>query len=534
MNWNVDYKELIPFLGKTIYRPENVLVELCSNSYDADASIVEISTKGESHQVLIKDDGSGMNRDDLAELVTIARSKKRQMIENDVRTPNFNRRLLGSFGIGIISFFALGDFIRIFTLKQGQKPLFLEIEKIFGADGKIQDIKISEPLESDEYRQHLLDPEHGTTVEINNNTLNLRSREIYQLIRYKLSNLPLSDDFKIRLNELEIKKDDFDESSWMKKEFNFTLDNIDPSYKASCSIYVNHQTPIYPIAERGIYLVVNGRVIEKDLYSMLYPELTSPATIAARVRGFIEADFLQKSIQANREDFFDSEIISEIKDRIKETVQKVINDYIAQGLAEKQEQTYTQLLQRIEEARNKFHAPNKYLKQLGINFASNPEFEQEVVLIIAQLCQKGLLPFQILDYNSGSHIDCIVKWPLKQEKRDPNFISELEIETTLDHFFDHNHDFKTKPDVCCWEIKPADFERKKKKYINDRPDSIVSIELKDGMDKEHFGHQKEMHFTISRVHNVLTTFILRVYVISELIEQLCKTNAVAPSETKDA
>ena len=534
MNWNVDYKELIPFLGKTIYRPENVLVELCANSYDADASIVEISTKGESQQILIKDDGSGMDRDDLDELVTIAKSKKRQMIENDVSTPKFNRRLLGSFGIGIISFFALGGFIRIFTLKQRQKPLFLEIEKSFGADGKIQDIKISEPLESEEYRQHLLDPEHGTTIEINNNTLNLRSKEIYQLIRYKLSNLPLSDDFKIRLNDLEIKKDDFDESSWIKKEFNFTLDNIDPSYKARCSIYVNHQTPVYPVEKRGVYLVVNGRVIEKNLYSMLYPELTSPATIAARVRGFIEADYLQKSIQANREDFFDSEIISEIKDRIKNPVQEVINDYIAQGLAEKQEQTYTQLLQRIEEARNKFHAPNKYLKQLGINFASNPEFEQEVVLIIAQLCQKGLLPFQILDYNSGSHIDCIVKWPLKQEKRDPNFISELEVETSLDHFFDHNHDFKTKPDVCCWEIKPADFERKRKKYINDRPESIVSIELKDGMDKEHFGHQKEMHFTIRRAHNVLTTFILRVYVISELIEQLCKTNAVAPSEAKDA
>jgi len=62
----------------------------------------------------------------------------------------------------------------------------------------------------------------------------------------------------------------------------------------------------------------------------------------------------------------------------------------------------------------------------------------------------------------------------------------------------------------------------------------VGIELKDGMDKEHFGHQKEMHFTIRRAHNVLTTFILRVYVISEAITQLCKTNAVVPTEAKHA
>jgi hypothetical protein len=337
--------------------------------------------------------------------------------------------------------------------------------------------------------------------------------------------LPLSDNFKIFFNALEIKKDDFDELNWIKKEFSFTLDNIDPSYESKCNIYVNVVNPIHPVEKRGVYIVVNGRLIEKNLYSLLYPDLTSPATIAARVRGFVEADYLQKSIQANREDFFDSAIVNEIKERIKEPIQEIINDYITQGLAEKQEQTYTELLQRIEEAKNKFNAPNNYLKQLGLSFMSNPEFEQEVVLIIAQLCQKNLLPFQILDYNSGSHIDCIVKWPLTQNKRDPYFISELEVETSLDHFFEHNHDFRTKPDVCCWEIKPADFERKKERYIESHPSSIVRIELKDGQDIDHFKHQKEMHFTIKEVHNEERTFILRVYVISEIISKACEAPA---------
>ena len=521
MDWNVDYKELIPFLGRTIYRPENVLVELCANSYDADSSMVEISTKGESEQILIKDDGCGMDMEDLNELVTIARSKKREMIENGETTPKFDRRLLGSFGIGIVSFFALGGFIRIFTLKEGKKPLFLEIKKIFDGNKKLQSIKISDPIEREEYKQHLLNPEHGTTIEINNNKLDFTRN--YNLVRYKLSNLPLCDNFRMKLNDLEIKKDDFDESSWIKKEFDFTLDNIDPSYKSKCSIYVNYQTTIEPF-KRGIYLVVNGRAIEKDLYSALYPELTSPAAIAARVRGLINADYLQKSIQANREDFFDSEIINEIKNKIKTPLNQLIEDYLIQRSTEEIEQKYTELLQRVEKAKNKFAAPNRYLKQLELNFTSNPEFEQEVVLIIAQLCQKELLPFQILDYNSGSHIDCVVKWPLSQNKRDPNFISELEVETSLDHFFDHNHDFRTKPDVCCWEIKAADFERKKRRYINDRPESIVDIELKEGTDKKHFGHQKEMHFTIREAHNELKTFILRVYVISEIIKNLCKNS----------
>jgi len=466
-----------------------------------------------------------MDMEDLNELVTIAKSKKRRMIESGETTPKFHRRLLGCFGIGIVSFFALGDFIRIFTLKEEQKPLFLEIRKIFDKNKKLQSIDISDPIEGEEYEQHLLHPEHGTTIEVNNNKLDFMRN--YKLIRLKLSNLPLSDNFKMKLNDLEIKKDDFDESSWSKREFDFTLDNIDPAYKSRCSIYVNHQAPIDQ-HKRGVYLVVNGRVIEKDLYSALYPELTSPATIAARVRGFIRANYLEKSIQASREDFFNTDIVNEIKDKIKNPLQQVINDYIIQRSTEEKQQMYTDLLQRVEKAKNKFNAPNKYLKQLGINFASNPEFEQELVLIIAQLCQKGLLPFQILDYNSASHIDCIVKWPLSQSKRDPNFISELEVETSLDHFFDHNHDFRTKPDICCWQIEPAYFERKKKKYIDDRPESIESIVLKDGADKEHFGHQKEMHFTLREAHNELKTFILRVYVISEVLEELCK------KETKDA
>ncbi|MFQ5885688.1 MAG: ATP-binding protein [Anaerolineae bacterium] len=304
MDWKVDFKELIPFLGKTIYRPENVLVELCANSYDADASIVEISTRGESEQILVRDDGCGMDMEDLEEVVTIAKSKKRTMIENDETTPKFHRRLLGSFGIGIVSFYTLGDFIRIFTLKKGLSPLFMEIRKVYDENGRLEDIEISGPIEDETYRQHLLNPEQcesGTTIEINNKKLDFTRISNYKLIRHKLSNLPLSSDFKIKLNGIEVKKDDFDEANWVTKEFDFTLDNVDSSYHSNCRIYVNHQTPIDHY-KRGIYLVVNGRVIEKDLYAMLYPDLESPATIAARVRGFIEADYLQNSIQANREE----------------------------------------------------------------------------------------------------------------------------------------------------------------------------------------------------------------------------------------
>jgi HSP90 family molecular chaperone len=347
MKWKVDFKELIPFLGKTIYKPENVLVELCANSYDADAALVEITTGGESEQILIQDNGCGMGKSDLDELVTLAKSKKRRMIEKGEVTPKYKRKLLGSFGIGVVSFLALGDFIRIFTLKEGEVPLFLEIKKVYDEDKKLKNIEISDPIESNEYKQHLLGREEctsGTTMEVNNNKINFMKD--YDFILYKLSNLPLSKNFKIKFNGKEIKRDDFGSANWIKRDFEFTLDNIDPSYRSKASIYVNHEAPI-DAYKRGVYLVVNGRVIEDDLYADLYPDLSSPAAIAARVRGLIEANYMDKSIQANREAFFDTEIVNEIKSRVKTPLQQLIDDYIVQMKTFEKEQAYTDLLQRI-------------------------------------------------------------------------------------------------------------------------------------------------------------------------------------------
>jgi HSP90 family molecular chaperone len=129
MEWRVDIKELLTLLGKTIYRPENVLVELAANSYDADASKVEIVSSGESKMIQIKDDGCGMDLSDIDELITVAKSKKRKMLENEETTPIYNRKLLGCFGIGIISFLSLGNIIRIFTCREDCTPIFLSYRK---------------------------------------------------------------------------------------------------------------------------------------------------------------------------------------------------------------------------------------------------------------------------------------------------------------------------------------------------------------------------------------------------------------------
>ncbi|MFC2072377.1 ATP-binding protein [Chloroflexota bacterium] len=121
MEWQVAMTALLSLLGKTIYRPENVLVELAANSYDADASRVEITSSGESQMIQVKDDRCGMDLENIEELVTVAKSKKRTMMEQGLLTPIYKRRPLGCFGIGIISFLSLGRFIKVFTPRLSRK-----------------------------------------------------------------------------------------------------------------------------------------------------------------------------------------------------------------------------------------------------------------------------------------------------------------------------------------------------------------------------------------------------------------------------
>lgn len=529
MDWKVEITELLTLLGKTIYRPENVLVELAANSYDADSSRVEITSSGESRMIQIKDDGCGMDISDLDELITVAKSRKRSMLEHGENTPIYGRKLLGCFGIGIISFLSLGNLIKIFTCKEGGKPLFIAVEKHVDENGKPINISIENPIEDESYRMHLIDGNntaHGTTIELENSALDFST--IYRLIRHKLSNLPLGDNFKIFLNESEITQEDFTSNRWLLKPIQFVLDDIDPNYRSTgqINVYYDMDSPNDTLDDyrRGIYLKVHGRLIEENLYNLIRGKLTTPAAVDARIRGLVEADYLNKKIQANREDFFDDEIVKRICDRILPFVQQQINDYLELKSYVSEEVYVEDYRQRKENAIERTRSPHEHLSRLGVGFKYEPAYEQELILIIAQLSQLGHLPFQVISTSSGAHIDCFVEWPIEQDRRMPDFIGHLEIETSLDKFFTHQHDFRTKPEICCWNISERDFEHRKQAYIESHPQSIIGVELVTPTtdDCQHYGHQKEVHITTQDMHNERRTRILRVYVISEIVSNIAE------------
>ncbi|RZJ49252.1 MAG: hypothetical protein EOO44_18605 [Flavobacterium sp.] len=524
IEWSIDKTALIELLGKTIYRPENVLVEIAANSYDADASIVKIISSGENQKIQILDNGCGMDKADLKILTTIAKSKKKDFVENEILTPVFARQYLGSFGIGIISFLSLGNKITIFTKKNGEKSLCLIIQRKFNEDGKTDGIPISEVQDNDDFSMHLIDGNEtvsGTTIEIENTKLDLSNT--FNIIKYKLSNLPLSSNFKVELNNSDIKKDDYPNNNWESKEFKIKLEDLDPTYisPVDLHVYYNPDNPneTIPSFKRGIFLRVHGRVIEHNLYQRLRPNLTSPGSIDSRITGFVEADYLFTKIQANREDFFDDRVIERICDQLKDQVQNLINDFLLiKNLVS--EDVYLNSYNRLRDiAIERIQNVHSDLARLGLKFKYSPNYEQEVVIIIAELCQLKLLEFEIISSSGGSHIDCLVQWNITQSRRMPDFVGHLEIETSLHKFLLHQHDYRTKPEIICWEIDEVAFEREAKKYKKNRPESIESIELitPSSVDKEHFKHQKELQVKIRTKHDETVTKILRVYNISEIV-----------------
>jgi hypothetical protein len=107
--------ELVHLLSEQLYNsPLKAIEELVVNGFDADASLVRIVTPapGETRtDILVFDDGHGMDADDLANLWYIGRSRKR----DKGYEARFRRKQIGRFGIGKLATYALSELVTYVT-----------------------------------------------------------------------------------------------------------------------------------------------------------------------------------------------------------------------------------------------------------------------------------------------------------------------------------------------------------------------------------------------------------------------------------
>ncbi|MDN3431466.1 MULTISPECIES: ATP-binding protein [unclassified Pseudoalteromonas] len=118
---------IIEHLGLKLYqnRPTNVLAELLSNSWDADAENVWVDINQE--HLAVFDDGSGMSRKTLVENYLVIGKQKRTTGNLDEKTGK-NRSLMGRKGIGKLAPFGIAKKLSLLTVcKENSKCYWMEI-----------------------------------------------------------------------------------------------------------------------------------------------------------------------------------------------------------------------------------------------------------------------------------------------------------------------------------------------------------------------------------------------------------------------
>lgn len=113
-------KEVVSHLSLGLYRNfARAIKELVSNSYDAGATEVKIKLDLDKEEIIIRDNGKGMNLEDVGDrFLSIGFVRE---IENAV--DELGRKRIGTFGIGCLSVFPYCNTIHVITKKRGEDEL---------------------------------------------------------------------------------------------------------------------------------------------------------------------------------------------------------------------------------------------------------------------------------------------------------------------------------------------------------------------------------------------------------------------------
>lgn len=197
-------------LGLNLYsNVPAVLAELIANAWDADATRVDVSViQGEdaNKQIVLQDDGCGMNDGDLREKFLKVGYQRRGEGNGD-RTQVKNRPVMGRKGIGKLSVFSIAQEIQIITKKKNTSTLAIKLD--------VQ--KIQEAIKKEEtyYPPVIGVPENisfegsGTAIVLDN----LKKRVNASLDQYLRQRVArrfsvISNDFQVFIDKNQIKLSD--------------------------------------------------------------------------------------------------------------------------------------------------------------------------------------------------------------------------------------------------------------------------------------------------------------------------------------
>lgn len=274
--------------------------EIVANSWDAEAHNVDIALPigdiGPASLITVSDDGLGMTYQQIQEKYLIIGRKKREEEGTD-RTPNLNRRVIGSKGIGKLAEFGIAQVIEVETVKDHISSRFRM---------KLDDI-LRDARTTHTYRPEILDfqkevpRERGTTVtmrELKRST----PIDIEQTRRTLARHFAiLSPDFSVSVNgppitPLEKFGGEKIERTWAINE---PVDDLHPDWRVTGEVIATKE----PLDEkdRGVVIMARGKLIQSPTF---FDVKVGAKYTYSYLAGEINAEFLDEKedlISTNRQ-----------------------------------------------------------------------------------------------------------------------------------------------------------------------------------------------------------------------------------------
>ena len=346
--------EVLNLLGRGLYRSfATVIAEAISNSWDAGATEVHIFIDKDKREMIIRDNGKGMDKDDFQGKFLKVGYSRREDPNNQS-----NRKALGRKGIGKLALLSISDKITITSKKVDSEE----------TGGVIDNHKLDDKINTDgEYSLESLSEDSifskntsGTYLKFEKikdtvNNPDIIKKYLAVLFNFSISNN--SETFNIYVNEEQISEKHLEDlhnntqflwcidmetenprldSLKLKNPFNlegktFIHDEIQHHIKGYvASVYKPNQLKIHGTGgdfKAGLHLFVNGRLRQEDIFK----DITSHRVVESYLYGEIHVDAFDEG-----EDIFTSSREGIIKDnprykkfleKLKEIQKKVLDDW---------------------------------------------------------------------------------------------------------------------------------------------------------------------------------------------------------------
>lgn len=277
-----------------------VFVEIIANSYDSDATLVDIVLDEKNQIMTIKDNGTGMDEEGLDNFYLVGGSPK---LKN--RTTQKGRRTMGHYGVATIILKYLTNSYTLSTVKDGIERI---VEDEFEGNS-------TAPLNMQP--RPALNSESGTKITITNPKFTIGSDQLNaQTLKHRLGwEIPQSNDFVITINGKEF------ESRLLSNATEYRFERV-----LEKTGYIQGSFYYFPFLHpnvKGIWVYVNRRAVGDPMSFNL--EEIDPV-LNRRLFAKITADGLEDSITFDRNFFQETLKYQEFYDFVRKYVESIVAD----------------------------------------------------------------------------------------------------------------------------------------------------------------------------------------------------------------